>query len=54
MLPAAIFVCRYWYFDSVADIAKRFSLSENQVYVTLHRLRSQLRRPPYRAPCSRP
>ena len=39
-----IFVCRYWYFDSVADIAKRFSLSENHVYVTLHRLRSQLRR----------
>ena len=39
-----IFVCRYWYFDSVADIAKRFSLSENHVYVTLHRLRTQLRR----------
>ena len=44
MLPAAIFVCRYWYFDSVADIAKRFSLSENHVYVTLHRLRTQLPR----------
>ena len=39
-----IFVCRYWYFDSVADIAKGFSLSENHVYVTLHRLRTQLRR----------
>ena len=39
-----IFVCRYWYFDSVPDIAKRFSLSENHVYVTLHRLRAQLRR----------
>ena len=39
-----IFVCRYWYFDSVPDIAKRFSLSENHVYVTLHRLRTQLRR----------
>ncbi len=39
-----IFVCRYWYFDSVPDIAARFSLSENHVYVTLHRLRAQLRR----------
>lgn len=54
MLPAAIFVCRYWYFDSVADIAKRFSLSENHVYVTLHRLRSQLPHPPYRTSCSPP
>ena len=44
MLPAAIFVCRYWYFDSVPDIARRFALSENHVYVTLHRLRAQLRR----------
>ena len=39
-----IFVCRFWYFDSVPDIAKRFSLTENHVYVTLHRLRTQLRR----------
>lgn len=39
-----IFVCRYWYFDSVPDIARRFTLSENHVYVTLHRLRTQLRR----------
>ena len=39
-----IFVCRYWYFDSVPDIARRFALSENHVYVTLHRLRTQLRR----------
>ena len=39
-----IFVCRYWYFDSVPDIARRFALSENHVYVTLHRLRMQLRR----------
>ena len=39
-----IFVCRYWYFESVADIAARFALSENRVSVTLHRLRAQLRR----------
>ncbi len=39
-----IFVCRYWYFESVPDIAARFALSENRVSVTLHRLRAQLRR----------
>ena len=39
-----IFVCRYWYFESVSDIAARFAISENRVSVTLHRLRTQLRR----------
>ena len=37
-----IFVCRYWYFDSVADIAIRFGMKENNVSVTLHRLRLKL------------
>lgn len=37
-----IFVCRYWYADSVKDIAKRFGMSESNVSVTLHRLRSKL------------
>lgn len=37
-----IFVCRYWYFDSISDIAKRFKMTENNVYVTLSRLRNQL------------
>ena len=45
-LPAQkrrIFVCRYWYFDSVADIAHRFGMTEDNASVTLHRLRVKLR-----------
>lgn len=46
-LPAEkrnIFVCRYWYADSVKDIAKRFGLTQNNVSVTLNRLRAKLHR----------
>lgn len=39
-----IFVCRYWYFDSVADIASRYGMRENAVSVILNRLRADLRR----------
>ena len=45
-LPAdkrSIFVCRYWYFDSISDIAIRFGMTENNVSVTLNRLRLKLR-----------
>jgi len=38
----SIFVCRYWYFDSISDIANRFGLTETHVSVTLHRLRHKL------------
>ena len=38
-----MFVCRYWYSDSVADIAKRCDMSENSVSVNLNRLRKRLR-----------
>ena len=38
-----IFVCRYWYFDSISDIAAHFDMTENNVSVTLHRLRLKLR-----------
>lgn len=37
-----IFVCRYWYFDSISDIANRFGITENNVSVTLSRLRLKL------------
>ena len=37
-----IFICRYWYFDSVSDIANRFGMTENNVSVTLNRLRLKL------------
>lgn len=38
-----IFVSRYWYAESVSEIAKRHGMSETNVSVTLSRLRSQLR-----------
>ncbi len=41
-LPAdkrGIFLCRYWYFDRISDIASRFCKSENHVSVILNRLR---------------
>ncbi len=37
-----IFVCRYWYFDSISEIGARFNMTENNVSVTLNRLRMQL------------
>ena len=45
-LPAEegdVFLRRYWYFDSVAQIAKRFSYSESKVKMTLSRTRDKLR-----------
>ena len=38
-----IFVCRYWYSDSVSAIAKRYEMTEGNVSVTLHRLRAGLK-----------
>lgn len=37
-----IFVCRYWFFDSISDIANRFGMTESNVSVTLNRLRLKL------------
>ena len=37
-----IFICRYWYFDSISDIANRFRMTENNVSVTLNHLRLKL------------
>lgn len=37
-----IFVRRYWYFDSISDIAARFEMTENNVSVTLKRVRFKL------------
>lgn len=39
-----IFIRRYWYLDSIAAIAKRFSLSESKIKTTLFRCRNQLRK----------
>ena len=38
-----VFVCRYWYLEPVADIAKRFGFSQSKVKSMLHRLRKQLK-----------
>lgn len=38
-----IFVCRYWYFDSISDIAKQFGFSESKVKSILYRTRKKLR-----------
>lgn len=46
-LPAdkrKLFVCRYWYFDPIPALAARFGMTENNVSVTLSRLRQKLRR----------
>ena len=37
-----IFLRRYWHFDNVSDIASRFGMTENNVSVTLNRLRLKL------------
>ena len=38
-----LFLRRYWYLDSVEQLAKRFCMSQTQVTTTLHRLRKKLR-----------
>ena len=38
-----VFVRRYWFFDSVSDIGRRFGYSENRVKVMLFRMREDLR-----------
>lgn len=39
-----MFLCRYWYGDSVRSIAEIFHCSENRVNVTLHRVRKELKK----------
>lgn len=37
-----MFIRRYWYADSVSEIAERFKMSENNVSVSLNRMRKAL------------
>jgi RNA polymerase sigma-70 factor (ECF subfamily) len=37
-----LFVCRYWYFDSISTIASSFGMTENNVSVQLNRIRLKL------------
>lgn len=46
-LPEAerkVFLCRYWYMDSIEDIAEHFSFSEGKVISMLYRTRRKLRK----------
>lgn len=38
-----IFLCRYWYLDSVSSIAKQFCFTESKVTSMLYRTRTKLR-----------
>ena len=38
----SLFLCRYWYFDSVSNLASRFGMTENHVSVMLNRPRRKL------------
>ena len=40
----SIFVCRYWYNDSITDIAKQFHMRENTVSMKLRRIRAKLQK----------
>ena len=37
-----VFLCRYWYLDPVADIARRFGFSESKTASMLRRTRLKL------------
>ena len=39
----SVFLCRYWYVDSIAQIAAQFGFTENKVTSMLHRTRAKLR-----------
>ena len=42
-LKREIFMCRYWYYDSIHDIASQYGLSESNVSVILNRTRQKLK-----------
>ena len=39
----SVFLRRYWFYDSVAEVAERFGYSENRTKVLLFRLREKLK-----------
>jgi RNA polymerase sigma-70 factor (ECF subfamily) len=42
--PRNIFVRRYWFFESVSEISRRYGFSESKVKSALHRTREGLRK----------
>lgn len=43
-LQRRVFLCRYWYLDSLAEIGARFGYSDSKVKSMLHRTREKLKR----------
>lgn len=43
MLNRDLMICRYYYLDSIEEIAARFDLTQNQVKLRLFRMRKKLR-----------
>lgn len=41
--PRHVFLCRYWYFDTVPEIARRFGFTRSKVTAMLYRTRKQLK-----------
>lgn len=39
-----VFVCRYWYMDSIRDISEDFGISQTRVTTMLHRTREKLQK----------
>ena len=39
-----VFLCRYWYVDSIETIAEKFGFSQSKVKTMLHRTRAKLRK----------
>ena len=39
-----VFLCRYWYVDSIEAIAEKFGFSQSKVKTTLYRTRKKLRK----------
>ena len=37
-----VFVCRYWYYDSISDICTQFNMGESRVKMMLLRTRKKL------------
>lgn len=43
LMERQVFMCRYWYMDSLSDIAKQFACSESKIKSMLYRTRNRLR-----------
>lgn len=41
-LERQVFMCRYWYMDTISDIAKHFACSESKIKSMLYRTRKKL------------